>query len=378
MLSTPGTVISCKAAVAWSLNAALVIETIQVDVPKADEVRIRIVSSGVCHSDLYFLRGGAGSANFPVIFGHEGAGIVESVGSDVTSVAPGDHVIPLWTPQCYQCQCCKSADTNMCSANHDSIWSGLMGDGTSRFTCRGKPILHFMGCSTFSEYTVVHEVNVAKIDAKAALDKVCLLGCGVATGYGAVVNTARVRPGSSVAVWGLGAIGLSVVAAASKAGAKQIIAIDTNAQKSQIGKVFGITDFIDPAEHDGPTEEVVCKMTNGGVDYAFECCGIPHCMKSALNACHSGWGVLTLVGLADMNAEVNWNPFQIITGRTVRGTYFGGWKSRDEVPRLVEKYMAKELMIDELITHNLPIESINEAIDLMKNGKCIRVIISFD
>jgi len=373
----PGTVISCRAAVAWSVNDPVRMETIQVAAPKRGEVRIRIHSSGVCHSDLYFLRGGAGSGNFPLILGHEGAGIVESVGDDVTSVAAGDHVIPLWCPQCGQCDSCKSPDTNICSANSDFMWAGLMGDGTSRFSCNGKTILHFMGVSTFSEYTVVHEINVSKIDPKAPLEKVCLIGCGVSTGYGAVRNTAKVKSSSTVAIWGLGGIGLSVAIAAKQAGAKRIFGIDINPEKAEIGKRFGVSHFINPGDCDQPVEDVLCQMTNGGVDYAFECCGIPKCMDTALRACHSGWGVCTLVGLADMTAEATYNPFLIITGRTLKGTYFGGWKSRDAVPKLVEEYLSDELMVDELITHNLPIESINEAISLMKNGKCIRAVVSF-
>lgn len=375
--TTTGQIIECRAAVSWAIGEPFKMETIQVAIPKAGEVRVKIVASGVCHSDLFFLRGGAGPQVFPCILGHEGAGIVESVGPGVTSVAPGDHVIPLYTPQCYECDNCKSPYTNVCTKDAMLQMAGFLSDGTSRFTCNGQVVKHNMGCSTFAEYTVVNETNVSKIDPTAPLDKVCLIGCAIATGYGAALNTAKVRPGSTVAIWGLGGVGLAAAMGAKKAGAARIIGVDINPAKAEIGKMFGITEFVNPKDHEEPIEKVLVKMTNGGVDHALECCGIASCMKAAFAACKGGGGVLTLIGLAPLSEDVPFNAYQFIAGKSVNGTYFGGWKSRDQVPKLVEDYLSKELMVDELITHTLPIESINDAVDLMKKGDCVRSIVKF-
>lgn len=375
--ATTGKVITCRAAVTWAVNEPFKIEQVQVAPPLTGEVRVKIVASGVCHSDLFFIRGGAGPDCFPAILGHEGAGIVESVGPNVSSVAPGDHVIPLYTPQCYECKFCLSPDTNVCSKNAMVQMGGLMSDGTTRFTCRGQVIKHNMGCSTFSEYTVVNETNITKINPSAPLEKVCLIGCGIATGYGAALNTAKVRKGSSVAIWGLGGVGLAAAMGAKKAGATRIIGVDINPAKAEIGMKFGITEFVNPKDHAVPIEQVLIQMTDGGVDYAFECCGVPSCMKSALNACHSGWGLLTLVGLANLAEDVPFPTFNILLGRSIKGTYFGGWKSRDQVPKLVEDFLSKDLMVDEFVSHTMPIESINEAVALMKKGECLRSVVTF-
>lgn len=376
-MDTAGKVIDCKAAVVWAASEPMKMETIQVAAPKAGEVRVKMVSAALCHTDLFIKRGGLSDAVFPCVLGHEGAGIVESVGDGVTSVVPGDHVIPSFAALCSKCDLCQSPETNICLANGFFQDAGLLNDGTTRFTCNGQDIKHTMGCSTFSEYIVVNEHNLCKINPAAPLDKVCLIGCGISTGYGAAIRTANVRPGSTVAVWGLGAVGLAVVMGAKKAAASRIIGVDINPAKEEIAKTFGITDFVNPNDHEESADLVIQKMTNGGVDYAFECCGIPKCMETALEACKHGLSVLTIVGVADLTAEVRYNPIKLIYGRSVKGTFFGGFKSREDVPKLVEEYLAGDLKVDEFITHTLPIESINDAVDMLKKGESLRTVLLF-
>ncbi|XP_049764650.1 alcohol dehydrogenase class-3 [Schistocerca cancellata] len=377
MASTAGQVIKCRAAVAWQEKKRLSIETIEVAPPKAGEVRVKITSTGICHTDAYTLDGHDPEGTFPCVLGHEGAGIVESIGEGVTSVKPGDHVVPLYIPQCKDCKFCNSPRTNLCSKIRLTQGKGLMPDGTTRFTCNGKPLFHFMGCSTFSEYTVVAEISIAKVNTSAPMDKICLLGCGVPTGYGAALNTAGVTAGSNCAIWGLGAVGLAVAMGCRAAGAKRIIGIDINPSKFEIAKKFGCTEFVNPKEHEKPIQEVLIEMTDGGLDYTFECVGNVDLMRAALESCHKGWGVSTIVGVAAAGKEISTRPFQLVTGRTWKGTAFGGFKSRDSVPKLVEDYLAKKIMLDEFVTHNLPFEKINEAFDLLHAGKSIRTVVEF-
>uniref|UniRef100_A0A3Q3VW51 Enoyl reductase (ER) domain-containing protein n=1 Tax=Mola mola TaxID=94237 RepID=A0A3Q3VW51_MOLML len=359
--------IKCKAAVAWEPNKPLVIEEIEVAPPEANEVRIKIVATGVCHTDLYHLFEGMHKEGFPVVLGHEGAGIVESIGPGVTEFQPGDKVIPLFISQCGECRFCKSPKTNQCE-------KGWLKCSESRFTCRGQKVLQFMGTSTFSEYTVVNEMAVAKIDPMAPLDKVCLLGCGICTGYGAAVNTAKVEPGSTCAVFGLGAVGLAAVMGCKAAGAKKIIAVDINPEKFEKGKVFGATDFVNPKDHDKPISQVLSEMTNGGVDFSLECVGNVAVMRSALESCVKGWGVSVLVGWTDLH-DFAARPIQLIAGRTWKGSLFGGFKSKDGVPQMVKAYLNKTVKIDEFITHKMALDQVNDAIELMKHGKCIRTVL---
>ncbi|XP_071445105.1 alcohol dehydrogenase class-3 [Hetaerina americana] len=372
-----GKTIFCRAAVAWEAKKPLSIETVEVGPPMAGEVRIKIMATGVCHTDAYTLDGHDPEGVFPCILGHEGGGIVESVGEGVTSVAPGDHVIPLYIPQCGNCKFCNSPKTNLCSKIRATQGQGLMPDGTTRFTCKGKKLFHFMGCSTFSEYTVVAEISVCKVNPSAPLNAVCLLGCGVSTGYGAALNTAKVESGSSVAIWGLGAVGLAVAMGCREAGAKRIIGVDINPQKFELGKLFGCTEFVNPCDHDRPIEQVLIEMTDGGLDYTFECVGNVKLMRSALESCHKGWGMSVIIGVAGSGQEISTRPFQLVTGRVWKGSAFGGWKSRESVPKLVEKYLAKEIMVDEFVTQNLHLEKINDAFDLMHAGKSIRSVVQF-
>ncbi|XP_041363154.1 alcohol dehydrogenase class-3 chain H-like [Gigantopelta aegis] len=371
-----GKTITCKAAVAWEAKKPLVIETVEVAPPKAGEVRIKILATGVCHTDAYTLDGFDPEGLFPVVLGHEGGGIVESVGPGVTSVKIGDHVIPLYIPQCYECKFCKSAKTNLCSKIRSTQGAGFMPDGTSRFTCKGKQLFHFMGTSTFSEYTVVAEISVAKVDPSAPLDKVCLLGCGISTGYGAALNTAKVEAGSTCGVWGLGAVGLAVIMGCKKAGASRIIGIDINPDKFEIAKQFGATEMVNPKEHDRPVQQVLVDITDGGLDYTFECIGNVATMRAALEACHKGWGVSTIIGVAGAGQEISTRPFQLVTGRVWKGSAFGGWKSRESVPKLVLDYMKGDIKVDEFVSFTLTLDKINEAFDLMHSGKSIRSIIS--
>ncbi|PNF40582.1 Alcohol dehydrogenase class-3 chain L [Cryptotermes secundus] len=377
MSSTVGKVISCCAAVAWEEKKPLSIETIEVAPPKAGEVRIKILSTAICHTDAYTLDGLDPEGVFPCVLGHEGGGIVESVGEGVTAVKEGDHVIPLYIPQCGDCKFCNSPKTNLCGKIRTTQGQGLMPDGTTRFTCKGKSLYHFMGCSTFSEYTVVAEISVAKISETAPLDKVCLLGCGITTGYGAALNAAKVEAGSNCAIWGLGAVGLAVAMGCRAAGAKRIIGIDVNPAKFEIAKKFGCTEFVNPKDHEKPIQQVMIELTDGGLDYTFECVGNVGTMRAALESCHKGWGTSVIVGVAGSGQEISTRPFQLVTGRTWKGTAFGGWKSRDSVPKLVDEYLNKKIMLDEFVTHNMPFENINEAFDLMHSGKSIRSVVNF-
>ncbi len=366
-----------RAAVAWSAGQPLDIEEIDVEGPKAGEVLVRIVATGVCHTDAFTLSGADPEGLFPAILGHEGAGIVVDIGADVTTVRPGDHVIPLYTPECGVCKFCASGKTNLCQAIRVTQGQGLMPDGTSRFSANGTRIHHYMGTSTFSEYTVLPEIAVAKISERAPLDKVCLLGCGITTGIGAVLNTAKVEPGASVAVFGLGGIGLSVIQGAVMAQAGRIIAIDTNPDKFAMARQLGATECVNPAEHAAPIQEVIVDLTAGGVDYSFECVGNTDLMRAALECCHKGWGESTIIGVAGAGQEISTRPFQLVTGRVWRGTAFGGVRGRTELPGYVDRYMAGQIHIDEMVTHTMPLADINRAFDLMHEGASIRAVITF-
>jgi S-(hydroxymethyl)glutathione dehydrogenase/alcohol dehydrogenase len=367
-----------RAAVAWEAGKPLSIEEVDVAAPKAGEVLVKIVATGVCHTDLFTLSGADPEGLFPVILGHEGGGIVQEIGPGVTSVKPGDHVIPLYTPECGECKYCLSGKTNLCQKIRLTQGKGVMPDGTSRFSIKGKPILHYMGTSTFSEYTVMPEISVAKINPKAPLEKVCLLGCGITTGIGAVLNTAKVQPGDSVAVFGLGGIGLSVVQGAVMAKAGRIIAVDMNPSKWEMAKALGATDFVNPKDYPGtPIQQVIVDLTDGGVDYSFECIGNVNVMRSALECCHKGWGESVIIGVAGAGQEISTRPFQLVTGRVWRGSAFGGVKGRSQLPGYVERYLGGEIKIDEMITEVLPLEEINKAFDLMHEGKVIRSVIRY-
>jgi len=367
-----------RAAVAWGAGKPLSIEQVDVAGPKAGEVLVRIVATGVCHTDAFTLSGDDPEGQFPVILGHEGGGIVEEVGEGVTSLKVGDHVIPLYTPECGECKFCRSGKTNLCQKIRVTQGQGLMPDGTSRFSLNGKPLLHYMGTSTFSEYTVLPEISLAKINKAAPLEKVCLLGCGITTGIGAVLNTAKVEPGATVAVFGLGGIGLSVVQGAVMAKAGRIVVVDTNPAKFEMAKLLGATDFINPKDYpDTPIQQVIVEITDGGVDYSFECIGNVHVMRSALECCHKGWGESIIIGVAGAGQEISTRPFQLVTGRVWRGSAFGGVKGRSQLPGYVERYLAGEIKIDEMITEVLPLERINEAFELMHGGKVIRSVIHY-
>jgi S-(hydroxymethyl)glutathione dehydrogenase/alcohol dehydrogenase len=366
-----------RAAVAWEAGKPLSIEEIDVAPPKAGEVLVRIVATGVCHTDAYTLSGKDPEGLFPAILGHEGGGIVEEVGAGVTSVKVGDHVIPLYTPECGVCKFCTSGKTNLCQAIRATQGKGLMPDGTSRFSLNGRPILHYMGTSTFSEYTVMPEIAVARINPAAPLDKVCLLGCGITTGVGAVLNTAKVQPGDTVAVFGLGGIGLSVVQGAVMAKAGRIVAVDTNPAKWTMAQSLGATDFVNPRDYDRPVQEVIVELTGGGVDHSFECIGNVQVMRSALECCHKGWGQSIIIGVAGAGEEISTRPFQLVTGRSWRGSAFGGVKGRSQLPGYVERYLKGELKVDEFVTETLPLEQINHAFELMHEGKVVRSVIRF-
>jgi S-(hydroxymethyl)glutathione dehydrogenase/alcohol dehydrogenase len=367
-----------RAAVAWAAGKPLTIEEVDVAGPKAGEVLVRIVATGVCHTDAFTLSGDDPEGQFPVILGHEGGGIVEEVGEGVTSLQVGDHVIPLYTPECGECKFCRSGKTNLCQKIRVTQGQGLMPDGTSRFSLDGKPLLHYMGTSTFSEYTVLPEISVAKINKAAPLEKVCLLGCGITTGIGAVLNTAKVEPGASVAVFGLGGIGLSVVQGAVMAKAGRIVVVDTNPAKFGMAKLLGATDCINPKDYpDTPIQQVIVELTDGGVDYSFECIGNVQVMRSALECCHKGWGESIIIGVAGAGQEISTRPFQLVTGRVWRGSAFGGVKGRSQLPGYVDRYLAGEIHIDEMISQVLPLERINEAFELMHDGKAIRSVIHY-
>ena len=370
--------IKSKAAIAWGPNKPLTIEEIDVELPKKGEVLVKIIASGVCHTDAFTLSGEDPEGIFPVILGHEGGGIVEQIGEGVTSVAVGDHVIPLYTPECGECKFCKSGKTNLCQKIRETQGKGLMPDGTSRFSLNGEPIFHYMGCSTFSEYTVLPEISLAKVNPKAPLEEVCLLGCGVTTGMGAVMNTAKVEAGDTVAIFGLGGIGLSAVIGAAMAKASRIIAIDINESKFELAKKLGATDCINPKYYDKPIQDVIVELTDGGVDYSFECIGNVNVMRSALECCHKGWGESIIIGVAGAGQEISTRPFQLVTGRVWRGSAFGGVKGRSELPAIVERYMAGEFKLSDFITHTMPLEDINKSFDLMHKGESIRSVIHFD
>lgn len=366
-----------RAAVAWEKGTPLQIEEIDLDGPKKGEVLVRMVATGVCHTDAFTLSGADPEGIFPSILGHEGGGVVEEVGEGVTSLVPGDHVIPLYTPECGKCKFCLSGKTNLCQAIRATQGKGLMPDGTTRFSKNGKPIFHYMGTSTFAEYTVVPEIALAKISKAAPLEKVCLLGCGITTGIGAVLNTAKVTPGSTVAVFGLGGIGLSVVQGAVMAKASRIIAVDVNESKFELAKQFGATECVNPKKFDAPIQQVIVDMTDGGVDYSFECIGNVHIMRSALECCHKGWGESIIIGVAGAGQEISTRPFQLVTGRVWRGTAFGGVKGRTQLPGYVDRYMKGEIKIDPFITHNVGLNEINKAFHLMHEGKSIRTVVKF-
>ena len=366
-----------RAAVAWEAGQPLAIEEIDVAGPREGEVLLRMVATGVCHTDAYTLSGADPEGIFPSILGHEGGAVVEETGPGVTSVKAGDHVIPLYTPECGECKFCRSGKTNLCQAIRATQGRGLMPDGTTRFSHNGRDIFHYMGTSTFSEYTVLPEIAVAKINKEAPLDKACLMGCGVTTGIGAVLNTAKVEPGSTVAVFGLGGIGLSVIQGAVIAGAGRILAIDINPDKFDMARRLGATDLIDPREYDRPIQEVVVDLTDGGVDYSFECIGNVDIMRSALECCHKGWGESVIIGVAGAGEEIRTRPFQLVTGRVWRGSAFGGVKGRSQLPDYVERYMKGEIRVDEMVTHTMGLEDINKAFDLMHEGKSIRSVIIF-
>ena len=367
-----------RAAVAWEAGKPLSIEQVDVAAPKAGEVLVRIVATGVCHTDAFTLSGADPEGMFPVILGHEGGGVVEEVGEGVTSLKVGDHVIPLYTPECGECKFCLSGKTNLCQKIRVTQGKGLMPDGTSRFSINGQPLLHYMGTSTFSEYTVLPEISLAKINKAAPLEKVCLLGCGITTGIGAVLNTAKVEPGASVAVFGMGGIGLSVVQGAVMAKAGRIVVVDTNPAKFEMAKLLGATDFVNPKDYpDTPIQQVIVELTDGGVDYSFECIGNVHVMRAALECCHKGWGESIIIGVAGAGQEISTRPFQLVTGRVWRGSAFGGVKGRSQLPGYVDRYMAGEIKIDEMITEVLPLKRINDAFDLMHEGKVIRSVIHY-
>ena len=364
-----------KAAVAWAARQPLSVEEVELRGPQAGEVLVRVVATGVCHTDAFTLSGADPEGLFPVILGHEGGCIVEELGAGVTSLKKGDHVIPLYTPECRECKFCLSGKTNLCVKIRATQGKGVMPDGTSRFSKDGKLIHHYMGCSTFAEYTVVPEIALAKVNDKAPLDKVCLLGCGITTGIGAVRNTAKVEAGASVAVFGLGGIGLSVIQAAKMAGAARIIAVDINDSKWPMAKKFGATDFINPSKLDKPVQQQIIAMTEWGVDYSFECVGNVGLMRAALECAHRGWGVSVVIGVAGAGQEISTRPFQLVTGRVWKGSAFGGVKGRSQLPGYVDEYMAGKINIDDMVSFNLPLGEINRAFDLMHEGKSIRSVI---
>ncbi|WP_417884321.1 S-(hydroxymethyl)glutathione dehydrogenase/class III alcohol dehydrogenase [Vibrio rumoiensis] len=370
-------VIKSRAAVAWKAGEPLKMETVDVMPPQAGEVRVKIIATGVCHTDAFTLSGDDPEGVFPAILGHEGGGIVESVGEGVTSVKVGDHVIPLYTAECGECKFCKSGKTNLCSSVRETQGKGLMPDGTTRFSINGEPIYHYMGTSTFSEYTVLPEVSLAKINPEADLKEVCLLGCGVTTGMGAVTNTAKVQPGDTVAIFGLGGIGLSAIIGSTMAKAGRIIAIDINESKFELAKKLGATDVVNPKDFDKPIQEVIVEMTDGGVDYSFECVGNVHLMRSALECCHKGWGESIIIGVAGAGQEISTRPFQLVTGRVWKGSAFGGVKGRSQLPDYVERYMKGEFKLNDFITHTMGLEDINDAFELMHEGKSIRSVIHY-
>jgi S-(hydroxymethyl)glutathione dehydrogenase / alcohol dehydrogenase len=367
-----------RAAVAWAANKPLTIETIEIGGPKPGEVLVEIMATGVCHTDAYTLSGLDSEGKFPAILGHEGAGIVRETGAGVTSVKVGDHVIPLYTPECRSCKTCLSQRSNLCTAIRSTQGQGLMPDATTRFSCDGAEVFHYMGCSTFSNFTVLPEIAVAKVREDAPFEKICYIGCGVTTGIGAVVYTAKVRPGANVVVFGLGGIGLNVIQGARMVGADKIIGVDLNPAKAEMAKKFGMTHFVNPDEvgRDKVVQAIV-DLTGGGADYSFECIGNVHTMRQALECCHRGWGESIVIGVAPSGTEISTRPFQLVTGRVWKGSAFGGARGRTDVPKIVDWYMEGKIKIDELITHVMPLEQINTAFELMHDGKSIRSVVAY-
>ena len=366
-----------KAAVAFEAGKPLTLETVQLEGPQAGEVMIEIKATGICHTDAYTLSGKDPEGLFPAILGHEGAGVVVEVGEGVTSVKPGDHVIPLYTPECRQCEYCLSRKTNLCQAIRTTQGRGLMPDGSSRFSINGKMLHHYMGTSTFANYTVLPEIAVAKIREDAPFDKVCYIGCGGTTGIGAVIYTAKVEPGARVVVFGLGGIGLNVIQGARLVGASQIVGVDINPAKRALAEKFGMTDFVNPQEVEGDLVQYLVDLTKGGADYSFECIGNVNVMRQALECCHKGWGVSVIIGVAAAGEEIRTRPFQLVTGRVWKGSAFGGARGRTDVPKIVDWYMEGKINIDDLITHVMPVEQINDAFDLMHKGESIRSVVTF-
>lgn len=366
-----------KAAVAYKAGTPLTIETVTLEGPRTGEILVEIKATGVCHTDAYTLSGADPEGLFPAILGHEGAGIVVEVGANVTSLKAGDKVIPLYTPECRQCSYCLSQRTNLCQAIRTTQGKGLMPDGTSRFSIGNEKILHYMGTSTFANYIVIPEIAVAKIRPDAPLDKVCLIGCGVTTGIGAVINTAKVWPGANVVVFGLGGIGLNVIQGARMVGANKIIGVDINPHRKMLAEKLGMTHFVDPNELQTDLVPYLVELTDGGADFSFECVGNVHLMRQALEICHKGWGISTIIGVAASGQEISTRPFQLVTGRVWQGSAFGGARGRTDVPKIVDWYMEGKIVIDDFITHQLPLERINEAFDLMHAGKSIRSVVTF-
>jgi len=370
-------VMDVRAAVALEAGKPLSIETVQLEEPKAGEVLVEIKATGVCHTDAYTLSGNDPEGLFPAILGHEGAGVVVEVGAGVTSLKPGDHVIPLYTPECRQCEYCLSQKTNLCQAIRSTQGRGVMPDGSSRFSIDGKPLYHYMGTSTFANYTVLPEISLAKIREDAPFEKVCYIGCGVTTGVGAVINTAKVEYGANVVVFGLGGIGLNVVQGARMVGANMIVGVDLNPKKKALAEKLGMTHFVNPSEIEGDLVAHLVELTKGGADYSFECIGNVNVMRQALECCHKGWGVSVIIGVAGAGQEISTRPFQLVTGRVWKGSAFGGARGRTDVPKIVDWYMEGKLNIDDLITNVMPVDRINEAFDLMHNGEGIRTVITF-
>ncbi len=366
-----------KAAVAWKAGEPLSIETVQLEGPKEGEVLVEMKATGICHTDEFTLSGADPEGIFPAILGHEGAGVVVETGPGVTSLEKGDHVIPLYTPECRQCEYCTSGRTNLCQAIRVTQGQGLMPDGTSRFSLNGETIYHYMGCSTFSNYSVLPEIALAKVRKDAPFDKICYIGCGVTTGVGAVVNTAKVQPGDNVIVFGLGGIGLNVIQGAKMVGADMIVGVDLNPGRKDIAEKFGMTHFVNPKEVEGDLVPYLVDLTNGGADHSFECIGNVDVMRDALECCHKGWGESTIIGVAGAGQEITTRPFQLVTGRVWRGTAFGGAKGRTDVPKIVDWYMDGKINIDDLITHTMPLEDINNAFDLMHAGESIRSVVVY-
>ena len=366
-----------RAAVAHKAGAPLTIETVQLDGPRSGEVLVEIKATGICHTDEFTRSGADPEGIFPAILGHEGAGVVVDIGAGVTTLKKGDHVIPLYTPECRHCSFCLSGKTNLCQAIRVTQGQGVMPDGTSRFTLGGKPVFHYMGTSTFANYTVVPEIALAKIREDAPFDKVCYIGCGVTTGIGAVINTAKVEPGANVVVFGLGGIGLNVVQGARMAGADMIVGVDLNPDRQALAEKFGVTHFVNPKEVEGDLVAYLVNLTKGGADYSFECIGNVEVMRQALECCHKGWGVSVIIGVAGAGQEIKTRPFQLVTGRVWKGTAFGGAKGRRDVPKIVDWYMEGKINIDDLITHKLKLEDINMGFDLMHEGKSIRSVVEF-